>query len=74
MIYNLYSVQDTLIGFNAPFIMANDEIAVREYRTFLGKNAHPEDMRLYKIGLFNDENGTIEHIAPVQIQGGGKEK
>lgn len=70
MIYNLYSIQDTLIGFNAPFIMVNEEVAVREYRNFLSTNKNSADQRLYKIGTFDDSTGTVIPIVPVIIEGG----
>lgn len=71
MLYNIYAIQDVMIGFNAPFIMKNDEIAKREYGNFLKKTDNAKDMRLFKIGVFNDENGTIESITPQIIEGGG---
>lgn len=71
MLYGIYSIQDVMIGFNAPFIMKNDEIAKREYNNFLKKTDNAKDMRLYKIGVFNDDNGTIESITPQIIEGGG---
>lgn len=71
MIYNLYSIQDTLIGFNAPYIQVNEEVAKREYRNFLKKNPNAPDMRLYCIGQFDDETGTLTSQIPVQIEGGG---
>lgn len=70
MIYNLYSIQDTMIGFNAPFIMINEEVAKREYNNFLKINKNPEDQRLYKVGTFDDATGTIIPIVPVIIEGG----
>lgn len=71
MLYNIYAIQDVMIGFNAPFIMKNDEIAKREYANFLKRTDNAKDMRLFKIGVFNDENGTIESITPQIIEGGG---
>lgn len=73
MIYNLYSIQDTLVGFNAPYIMVNEEVAKREYSNFLKKTPNPTDMRLFKIGTFDDATGTIVGEIPVQIMGGGEE-
>lgn len=75
MIYNLYSVQDTLVGFNAPILMVNEEVAKRTYSDYLKseKCQHPQDMRLFKIGTFDDVTGTILPIVPEQILGGGDE-
>ena len=71
MIYNLYAIQDTLVGFNAPFIMVNESVAKREYTNFLKTSKNPTDMRLFKIGTFDDSTGTIVGIIPEQIMGGG---
>lgn len=70
MIYNLYSIQDTLVGFNAPFIMVNENVAKREYQHYLETSKNPEDMRLFKIGTFDDASGTIIGKTPTQIMGG----
>lgn len=71
MIYNLYTIQDVMIGFNAPFIMKNDEIAKREYRNFLENNPNKEDMRLFRVGKFNDETGEVTpEVTPQLVEGG----
>lgn len=69
----MYAMQDTLIGFNAPFIMVNEQVAKREYSNFLKspKCKNPTDMRLFKVGTFDDVTGTIVGIIPEQIMGGG---
>lgn len=71
MIYNMYAIQDTMIGFNAPFIMVNEEVAKREYHNFLKKNPNAPDMRLFKVATFDDATGTIVGIIPECIEGGG---
>lgn len=72
MEYNIYSIQDTMIGFNAPFIMKNDDIAKREYRNFLNNNPNSKDMRLYRLGKFDDESGEIHAEVPKIIEGGAE--
>lgn len=72
MTYGIYSIQDTLIGFNAPFIMSNDEVAKREYHNYLNNTPNSEDMRLFYLGTFDDTNGKIENVTPVQVEGGLK--
>ena len=75
MIYNMYAVQDVMVGFNAPFIMVNENVAKREYANFLKsqKCTNPTDMRLFKVGTFDDATGTIVGIVPEQFVGGGSE-
>lgn len=70
MTFNLYSVQDTMIGFGTPFIKVNEEVAKRDYKNFLKAEPNSKDMRLFRIGTFNDETGIIEPEAPVIIEGG----
>lgn len=70
MEYGIYSIQDTMIGFNAPFIMKDDDVAKREYKNYLKNNPNAKDMRLFKLGTFNDESGVIKGIIPVMLEGG----
>ena len=72
MMYNIFSIQDVMVGFNAPFVMVNDEVAKREYSHFLKTNKNPTDMRLFKIGTFDDATGTILPLTPECIMGGGE--
>lgn len=73
MIYNLYSIQDTMIGFNSPFLMVNESVAKREYATWLKSAKNPTDQRLFKVGTFDDSTGTIIGTVPECILGGGNE-
>ena len=70
---NLYSVQDVMIGFMNPELMPNDEAAIREYNNFLKATKNPTDMRLFKIGVFNDSTGEIDPITPICLAGGGEQ-
>lgn len=72
MIYKLYAVQDTLIGFSQPYVMVNEEVAKRDYQERLKTNPHASDMRLYKVGTFDDSTGTIIGETPKCIMGGGE--
>ena len=74
MIYDLYAIQDVMVGFNAPFIMVNENVAKREYNNFLEKTKNPTDMRLFKIGTFDDATGTVLPLTPECIMGGGEKK
>lgn len=68
----LYCIQDTMIGFNAPFHMVNDEVAKREYKHFLATSKNAPDMRLFKVGSINEETGELTPIIPECIAGGGE--
>lgn len=69
MKYNIYAIQDVLIGFNSPIIFKNEEIAKREYNNFLETNPNRNDMRLFKIGEFDDETGEIKSDTPRIVEG-----
>lgn len=68
MKYNLYSVRDRLVGFNAPFIMPNEEVAKRAFKQRIAKDECAEDLELYRLGVFDDENGTITPEPPVMVE------
>ena len=72
MIYDLYAIQDVMVGFNAPFIMVNENVAKREYENWLKHSKNPEDMRLFKVGTFDDATGTVLSLTPECIMGGGE--
>lgn len=66
----MYAIQDVLIGFRAPFVMMSDEVAKREYKNFLEGNPNSKDMRLFKVGTFNEETGEVIAILPELMEGG----
>lgn len=72
MITTLYAIQDVLVGYQFPFTGANEEAVLRDYKNWLKEQPHAKDLRLYKIGTFDDETGTIIGIIPECIQGGGQ--
>lgn len=71
MTYNLYSVQDTLVGFMPPFKMPNEATAIRAYENFLKTADNPGDLRLFHVGTFDDDTGVLESMIPKCIMGGG---
>lgn len=70
MIMKIYSVQDTLIGFGAPVIYPKEELVKRDYKNMLQNDPNSADKRLYEIGTFDTETGTIIGITPKCIMGG----
>lgn len=73
MIYGLYAVKDELEGFNAPFILKSDELALRNYILTAKDSIFKNDLSLYKIGTFEDQSGTIIGIEPECLMKGVKE-
>lgn len=73
MILGLYAVQDTLIGFNAPFALNNDEVAERAFRNTVEKEPNASDLRLYRLGAYNDETGELQPDVPIHMLATGAE-
>lgn len=72
MVYNVYAIEDVLVGFHAPMISVSDEVMIRDYKAWASKKSKEEaaDLRLFKIGMFNDNTGFIEPMKPECIIGG----
>lgn len=73
MIYGLYAVKDDLDGYNAPFMVKTDELALRNYVLTAKESIFKDDLSLYKIGTFEDQSGTIIGIEPECLMKGVKE-
>lgn len=71
MVYKIYTVRDALVGYNAPFIMVNEDVAKREFRTLCEKKKEvADDLSLWEIGSFDDETGTIIPLIPEMVKFG----
>lgn len=61
----IYTVYDQVAGvYQHPFVMLNDDVATRVMRNSVNNPEHnfalnPEDYTLYRIGWFDDEDGSI---------------
>lgn len=72
---NVYSVYDRASGiYDRPFISHSDAAAVRAFSDIasdadhpIGK--HPEDFTLYRVGTWEDNNGTIVPQDPEKVIG-----
>lgn len=76
MISTVYSIQDVLVGFGQPILSTSEEAMKRDYVNWAKTKPEAEDKRLFKIGTFDDETGTLIPIIPECIMGGieyGKE-
>lgn len=70
MVSNVYAIFDTKADmFNQPFVFTTNGQAIRAFsdlaydkNTFVGR--HPEDYRLFKIGMFDDSTGLLESCRP----------
>ena len=72
----LYSVLDTTAeSFATPFLVINDGLAKRSFRALCSDPMSmvaksPADFYLYKIGVFETDNGTLDPIIPSSIYSG----
>ena len=68
MKFGIYSIKDTATNtYSAPFYSQNDNVARRQFsdlsqdnQTLINK--HPSDFCLVKIGLWDDDQGTVENL------------
>ena len=64
---NVYSIYDTASGtYMRPFFLQSDGQATRAFKDIatdaeheIGK--HPEDYSIHRIGIFDDQKGTLHH-------------
>lgn len=75
MKYNVYSIRDNLTGFLTPTFDVNDASAVRNFQHAMRNpqsllNSHAQDYDLYRIGVFDQDTGSIESIVPVMVCAG----
>jgi len=72
----LYSVLDSMAeSYATPFLVMNDGLAKRSFRALCGDPLSmvaksPADFHLYKVGVFDTDNGIIEPIVPMSIYNG----
>lgn len=72
----LYSFKDVKIGFMEPFLQANDNVAIRTFKTTLNDvnnvaGRYKEDIELWKIADWNEFTGeTIPNLNYIM---GGKD-
>lgn len=72
MIKTFYSLKDELVGFNAPMLMENDDVAIRNLAGALRSNEeltfNAKDYSLYKLGTLDTETGSIQAFPlPVKV-------
>lgn len=61
MITTIYALKDTKVSFQQPFLQSNRAQAIRtaEWLANDKKEREVEDLELWELGQFNDENGII---------------
>lgn len=74
MIYNVYCIKDTKVGFLSPYLQPNDAVAIRDFTTVInnegtGVSINYTDMELYKIGTFDLNTGILTSDVHYLIKG-----
>ena len=72
MLYNVYSVRDSKVGFGNPFVDVGHASAQRGFFYAYANatnivNFSPADFSLYYIGTFDTDTGALEKIAPTFV-------
>ena len=64
---NIYSIKDRKASYGNPYIIQNDELAIRDIKVAVNDqkggvlNKFPEDFELTRLGTFDTETGKIEN-------------
>lgn len=71
MIYGLYSFRDHLSCFGSPFAHASANTAKRYFARLIGQSDgdiafNPYDYDLYHVGDFDDSNGVVSVVTPIE--------
>lgn len=72
MIHVMLAIRDSKSEvFGRPFFMSTVGQAIRSFEDEVRRedennmiNRHPEDFALYKLGMYNDEDGQVQTITP----------
>ena len=70
MIYPVYCIRDTKVGFNPEFIVQmNEQASIRSFKFMMDKvdsmtSKFPEDYEWYHVCNFDTESGQVESIIP----------
>lgn len=70
MLYPIYSVYDSAVGFNPPVVQRSEAFAKRAFAENFRNAFQRSDFVLYQIGDFNEETGEIYTMTPVRICSG----
>lgn len=74
MKYGVYAIRDQLVGYMQPTIAVNDDVALRQFSVLINQDksgtlltATPQYFDLYKIGEYDDDDGSLKAVKPVQL-------
>ena len=72
MIFPVYSVRDSYMGFTMPVLRDNDSVASRAFefdctRDNSPYSVRPECFQLFEIGSFDTDSGDISSVSPRMV-------
>lgn len=78
MIYGLYAMRDERTGFLTPVPEQNDAAAIRNFFHTVQNSdgilfSFASDFRLYRIGQFDSDSGSITTLSPVEFIASGSD-
>lgn len=72
MIYPVYAIRDSRVGFMTPTLDQNDPAATRNFAHAAMEpsslmHSHPSDFDLYRVGEFDTDSGEIKPCVPSHV-------
>lgn len=71
MKYILTTIQDTMVGYSAPRLFKNEEVATREFINAFKDDLNKDYMKIWLVGDFNSETGEIKLLDSKKLILGG---
>lgn len=71
MKYILTIIQDTMVGYSAPRIFKNENVAKREFINAFKDDLNKDYMKIWLIGEFNSETGETKLLKSKELILGG---
>lgn len=63
----LYTVRDTMKGYQCPTTLKSDELAIREFGNMAKEHPNKDYFQLWKVGFYDDETGEITSETPTLL-------
>lgn len=72
MVIDVYAIHDSCLGYSMPILRDNDAVATRAFEyDVVQENSpyslHPEHFKLFHIGTYNTDDGSIVSCEPRYI-------
>lgn len=71
MKYIIATIQDTMVGYSAPKLFKNEEVAKREFINAFKDDLNKDYMKIWLVGNFDSETGEIKLLESKELILGG---